>query len=259
MNDKEKSEHASVIDHLERAVGARKALLRAAPASSNRPNGATHVTRRAASAAPKIQERALVQMQAMLSEVERGVEGGGPLTELPEMGELRRAVHDSCALIREGLSRLTGDVSRLVKASERHGGRSNGAVASVVAPLPSSVVEEIGMKEPQFDANQAVRISLEAVPDFDRATAVQQALSDLPQASSVAVIEFEDTSASIEMELHTSVNVRQIMEQLREHTGRHYLVEHARPEEHKLRIRFIEHEEDGPQQTSLKPELWLKA
>ena len=258
MHDKENNEHASVIDHLERAVEAQKALRRVETPASNGSNGAAKATRRLASAAPKIQERALVQMQAMLSEVERGVEGGGPLTELPQTAQLRKAVHDSCARIREGLSHLTNDVSRLVKASERHSGRSNGAVVPVAAPLPSSVVEEIGMKEPQFDSNKAVHISLEAVPDFDGATAAQQALSGLPQASSVAVIEFEDTSASLEMELNTPVNVRQIMEQLREHTGRYYLVEHARPEEHTLRIRFIEHDEDRLR-TSLKPELWLKA
>lgn len=258
MNDKEKLEHASVIEHLERAVGAQKGPRRAKMPASNESNGVTTATRRAASAAPKIQEQALVQMQAMLSELERGVEGGGPLTELPEMAQLRRAVHESCALIRDGLSRLTDDVSRLVKASERHSGRSNGAVAPVAAPPQSSVIAEIGMNEPEFNAYETVHISLEAVPDFDRATAVQQALSELPQASLVAVIEFEDTSASIEMELAAPVNVRQIMEQLRERTGRHYLVEYARPEEHKLRIRFIQHE-DGRSRTSLKPELWLKA
>ncbi len=258
MNDKEKLEHASAIEHLERAVGVQKGLRRAKMPASSSSNGVATVTRCVASAAPKIQEQALVQMQAMLSEVERGVEGGEPLTELPEMAQLRKAVHESCALIRDGLTRLTDDVSRLVKASERHSGRSNGAVAPVAAPPPSSVIAEIGMKEPEFDSNELVHISLEAVPDFDRATAVQQALSELPQASSVAVIEFEDTSASIEMALAAPVNVRQIMEQLREYTGRHYLVEHARPEEHKLSIRFIEHEEDRSQ-TSLKPELWLKA
>lgn len=239
MNDKEKTELDSVIDHLERSVGARKALLKAVPA-------------------PKIEEQALVQMQAMLSEVERGADGGGPLTEQPEMAELRKAVHDSCALIREGLMRLTDDVSRLVKASEWHNGRSNDSAVLDVAPQPSSVVEEIGIREPQFDPNQAVHISLEAVPDFDRAAAVQQALSDMPQAASVEVIEFEDTSASIEMELTTPVNVRQIMEQLREHTRRHFLVEVARPEEHKLRVRFIEHEEDRVQ-NGLNAELWPKA
>lgn len=258
MKDKEKIEHASVIDHLERAVEAQKALRRVEVPASNGSNGIATVTRPPVSAAPKIQERALIQMQAMLSEVERGVEGGGPLTELPEMAKLRKAVHNTCALIREGLSRLTDDVSRLVSASERESGRSNGAALPSAAPLPSRVIEEIGMKEPVFDSNEAVRIALEAVPDFEGATAVQQALSGLPQANSVAVIEFEDTSASIEMELATAVNVRQIMEQLREHTGRHYLVEHARPEEHTLRIRFIEHEEDRVQ-TSLKPEHWGKA
>ena len=258
MKDQEKFEHASVIDHLERAVEAQKAPRRVEVPAGNGSNGNATVIRRPVSASPKIQERALLQMQAMLSEVERGVEGGRPLTELPEMAKLRKAVHNSCSLIREGLSRLTDDVSRLVKASERQTGRSNGAAPPVATRLPSRVIEEIGMKEPVFDSNEAVRIALEAVPDFDGATAVQQALSDLPQATSVAVIEFEDTSASIEMELATPVNVRQIMEQLREHTSRHYLVEHARPEEHKLRIRFIEHEEDRVE-TSLKPEHWAKA
>ena len=258
MKDKEKIEHASVIDHLERAVEAQKGLRKMRMPESNGSSGVASVPRRPVSATPKIQEQALVQMQAMLSQVERGVEGGGPLTELPEMAQLRKAVHNSCALIRESLSRLTDDVSRLVQASERHSGRSNGAEVAVAPPLPSSVIEEIGMKEPEFDSSEAVRILLEAVPDFDGATAVQQALSDMAQASSVAVMEFEDTSASIEMELATPVNVRQIMEQLRERTGRHYLVEQARPEEHKLRIRLIEHEEDRVQ-TSLKPEFRAKA
>jgi hypothetical protein len=48
------------------------------------------------------------------------------------------------------------------------------------------------------------------------------------------------------------------MEQLREHTVRHYLVEHAQPEEHELRLRFIEHEDDRLQ-AGLKPGLWPKA
>ncbi|MCH8265400.1 MAG: hypothetical protein IIC10_08375 [Proteobacteria bacterium] len=262
MNDKEKAEHASVLDHLERAMQSRKALLRA-PTIDNGSNGVRTVTRRPASAAPKIQEQALVQMQAMLSEVERGADGGGPLTEKPEMAQLRKAVHNSCSLIRDGLSQLTNDVSRLVKASEHHNGRPIGSVDSVPAPLPPTVVEEmvvdeIGMNEPQFNSDQLVHILLAEVPDFERATAVQQALSGLPQASTVAVIEFEDTSASIDMELAAPVNVRQIMEQLREQTGRHYLVELARPEENTLNIRFIQHEEDRPR-TGLKPEHWAKA
>ncbi len=257
MNDKEKAEHASVLEHLERTVQSRKALLRA-PTIDNGSNGVRTVTRRPVSAAPKIQEQALVQMQAMLSEVERGAEGGGPLTEKPEMAQLRKAVHNSCSLIRDGLSQLTNDVSRLVKASEQHNGRPIGSVGSVPAPLPSTMVEEIGMNEPQFGSDQVLHILLEAVPDFDRATAVQQALSDLPQASTVAVIEFEDMSASIDVELAAPVNVRQIMEQLREQTGRHYLVELARPQENKLNIRFIQHEEDRPR-TGLNPNLWPKA
>ncbi len=263
MNDKEKAEHASVIDHLERAMQSRKALLKPPASIENGSNGVRTVTRRPVSAAPKIQAQALVQMQAMLSEVERGADGGGPLTEKPEMAQLRKAVHNSCTLIRDGLSQLTNDVSRLVKASEHHNGRPIGSVDSVPAPLPPTVVEEmvveeLGMNEPQFDSDQVLHILLEAVPDFERATAVQQALSELPQASTVAVIEFEDTSASIDMELAAPVNVRQIMEQLREHTGRHYLVELARPEDNKLNIRFIQHEDDSFQ-TSLKPEHWAKA
>ena len=87
--------------------------------------------------------------------------------------------------------------------------------------LLAMVVDEIGMNGPQFNSDQLVHILLAEVPDFERATAVQQALSGLPQASTVAVIEFEDTSASIDMELAAPVNVRQIMEQLREQTGRH--------------------------------------
>ena len=258
MNDKEKIEHASVLKHLERTVGARKSLLKAAPPRENGSNGVRSDTRRPASATPKIQEQALVQMQAMLSEVERGVNGGGPLTEKPEMAELRKAVHNSCALIREGLSRLTDDVSRLVNASQRYDVRPSGSTAPTVASSSSRVVAQLGISEPEFDADQLVHITLEGVPDFDRATAVQQALSSLPQAATVAVIEFEATSASIEMELDAPVNVRQIMEQLREHTDRHYLVEVARPEEHQLRVRFIEHEDDRLQ-AGLKPNLWPKA
>lgn len=277
MQHNERIENSSIIEHLERAVEARKARLRDGLATelpkSNDPSATIMMpTRPTSSNSPRIQEQALVQMQAMLSQVERGAHGEGPLQESPEIAELRRTVHQRCAELRDGLTRLADDVTRLADAATRRNGHTNGyqnghsngsTNGHAPAPPAANGTNEAASPKPtvesKFEATGwPLRVVLEAVPDFEAATAVQQALSDMPQATSAAVIEFEDASASLDVDLDVAVSLREIMDQLREHTGRHYLVEQARPDEHRLRVRFIEHEEDKVA-AGLRPDLWQKA
>lgn len=66
------------------------------------------------------QEALVVQMQALLSEFERNIEGSGPLVESNVVGELRREMHGICRQMREGFSRLSEQTIRLDKAVVLH-------------------------------------------------------------------------------------------------------------------------------------------
>ncbi len=63
------------------------------------------------------QEALVVQMQALLSEFERNIEGSGPLVESNVVGELRREMHGICRQMREGFGRLSEQTTRLDKAA----------------------------------------------------------------------------------------------------------------------------------------------
>lgn len=66
------------------------------------------------------QEALVVQMQTLLSEFERNIEGSGPLAESRVLGELRRELHGVCRQMREGFSRLSGQTIQLEKAAVLH-------------------------------------------------------------------------------------------------------------------------------------------
>ena len=77
--------------------------------------------------APAAQQQAalVVQMQTLLSEFERNIEGSGPLLESNVVGEHRREMHDVCQQMREGFGHLSELTIRLDKAVLQHQRRSS--------------------------------------------------------------------------------------------------------------------------------------
>ncbi len=80
------------------------------------------------------QEALVVQMQTLLSEFERNIEGSGPLAESRVVGELRREMHGVCRQMREGFARLSGRTIQLDKAVVLHERRSSSPEEPATSP-----------------------------------------------------------------------------------------------------------------------------
>jgi len=132
MQDDPQIDDAAVLDHLERSaspghVTLKDGLLTEFPEA--RPLRARFAASDSSqTSGPAMQEGTLAQMQAMLSQLERESTGSGPLEEGAELAELRKAVHRTCASLRDGLTRLSGEVGRLAEASRRRSQRNDSRI-----------------------------------------------------------------------------------------------------------------------------------
>lgn len=109
-------------------------------------------------------------------------------------------------------------------------------------PAPGPVAPE----EPRFwPDDHAVGIVLAAVPGFQGLMDAQRALDGLPAAEGASVVGYKNGEASLEVTLREPVSARQIVEGLRVATGHQFLIEEARPEAQRLRLRFVDGEGRG--------------
>lgn len=215
-----------------------------------------------ASAAPEIQEQALAQMESMLERLERDIERRPEPKSQDELDYgARKHIEDVVSELQSEVQRLSREVARLSAVAVQPP-----AARTHSEPEPQARIEKrpAPPAEPQFrPGSRPVNVILAGVPSFEALMDVQRALSDLQQAAGVSVIEFENGEASLHVELRSPVSARHVAAGLRSSAGRQFLIEESRPDEHRLRLRFIDHDERHtplPKGNSrLRPELWAKA
>ena len=71
---------------------------------------------------------------------------------------------------------------------------------------------------------------------------VQRALNGLSTIDNASVVGFKNDEASLRVQPRQPASARQIVEGLRAATGQQVLIEEARPQSQRLRLRFVEQE-----------------
>ena len=220
--------------------------------------GSEPALRRSAAEATQILEQALTHFESALEKIEQRVETASAGTQQGanmknhEFTELKRALREIVRRLEEGLDhlgleaqRLSDEASRLAVIADRLEARLDQVAGSlaqvrtgaVSVPEPAPLPPE----EPQFlPDDNAMQIALAAVPGFQGLMDAQRALSGLSAAKSASVIAYKDGEASLEVVLREPVGALDIVEGLREATGHELLIEEARPDALRLRLRFTE-------------------
>jgi hypothetical protein len=187
-------------------------------------------------------ERVLAQFESMpeeLTDLKHSI--GDVLRRFDEAlahlgGEARRLSQEASALalVADRLQTRLGDLSRAM-------GQPRAYAEPARAPEPQYAPEP--SEEPQFHpSEQGATIILAAVPGFQGLMDVQRALNGLAATESASVVAFKNDEASIRVLLRQPVSARQIVEGLQASVGQPVLIEEARPESQRLRLRFVERE-----------------
>ena len=207
--------------------------------------------------AAQVLEGALSKVESMLSKLEapRPTPEQESETNMPQTAtDLQRTLRELVQQL-EGVldhlgieaQRLSDERSRLELVAERleaglqllqqttrHG---EPAVADGATLEPAAT----GSEEPQFRPNgEKVDVVVAAMPGFQGLMDVQRGLASLAPVEAASVVSYRNGEASLEITLRSPLSVRRIVEQLRESTGHDLLIEEARPEELRLRLRFVD-------------------
>ncbi len=212
--------------------------------------------------ASKILERALAQVESMLGSLDERKErpakaeegqamASNELTDLKRL--LREVVHrmeDALDHLGIEAQRLSDETSRITLLADRLESRLVGLARSLrqAAPVlePAPEPEPEIPQEPQFQpGDQAIGVIVNAVPGFQELMDMQRGLSDLAAVEGASVSSYRNGEASLELTLNAPVTAREIIDRLGESTNRQLLIEEARPETQRLRLRFINQQSQG--------------
>ncbi len=131
----------------------------------------------------------------------------------------------------ERIAQLTDAVTRLAIAQPQ---------ASAPAVGVMSAKPQLPEMEPSFAAGgEGLDVTIAAVPGFQGLMELQRALVRLPQVHSAAVRRYQDDEASIQLVLSQPLTANAIAEGVTASTGRSIVVDEARPDALRLRLRFI--------------------
>lgn len=177
------------------------------------------------------------------------------LTDLKRL--LREVVHrmeDALDHLGIEAQRLSDETSRITLLADRLESRLVGlarslrqtALVSEPEPEPEPAPAPEIPQEPQFQpGDQAIGVIVNAVPGFQELMDMQRGLSDLAAVEGASVSSYRNGEASLELTLNAPVTAREIIDRLGESTNRQLLIEEARPETQRLRLRFINQQSQG--------------
>ncbi len=150
--------------------------------------------------------------------------------------EARRLSNEASALalVADRLQVRLIDLGRALGHDNAYRDRDIGYVQETRPPAP---------EEPQYrPSDQGVTIILAAVPGFQGLMDVQRALKGLSLVENASVVGFKNDEATLRVVLRQPASARQIVEGLQASIGAQVLIEEARPEAQRLRLRFVERE-----------------
>jgi hypothetical protein len=164
----------------------------------------------------------------------------------------RQARGDAAAA--EALGRFGDVLTRLVEHTERLAARMaelTEAVALLVegqragatetaAPQGFAPKPQLPEMEPSFaPGGEGIDVTIAAVPGFQGLMELQRALVRLPQVQSAAVRRYQDDEAVIQLVLSQPMTASAIAEGVSAATERTLVVDDARPDMLRLRLRFL--------------------
>ena len=224
---------------------------------------ARSLRREVASEAARILTRALDQVEDVLNRAE-GRSGGrlpagqSPREEVaaPDLSELRRSLRHALDRLEDAIDhvgieeqRLSDQVVELALLTQRLERRLDGVarllerVVGRLAPAEREAIPEAAptpqeVQEPRFAAESGVELVIADVPGFQGLMEVQRGLSQLPAVESASVKRYQDGEASVELMLREPTTASEIVDAIKAATGASLLIEEARPEASRLRLRF---------------------
>jgi hypothetical protein len=185
-------------------------------------------------------ERTLAQFESMPQE----------LTDLKRsLGEVLHRFEDALDHLGIEARRLSNEASSLALVADRLQvrlgdlGRALGHDNTYRDREPAQEAIRSAPEEPQFrPSDQGVTIVLAGVPGFQGLMDVQRALNGLSFVENASVVGFKNDEATLRVVLRQPASARQIVEGLQAAIGQQVLIEEARPEAQRLRLRFVEKE-----------------
>ena len=214
--------------------------------------------------AAQVLERALVQVESLLGNMEGGAARPARSEEkreiIPhEITELKRALRQIAQRLEDTLDhlgsegqRLSDEASRLALIADRLDARLSSFTRALREGGPTPVAEPPRAPEPDVPqeprfrpADHAVDVVIAAVPGFQGLMDAQRGLTSLPAVEGASVHRYQNGEASLEIALRSPVTAGEIVEGLREATGHQLVIEEARPEALRLRLRFTGQENRG--------------
>jgi hypothetical protein len=157
----------------------------------------------------------------------------------------------------ETLDRFGDVLSKLVEMTERLGDRVNdltgavGALATAQELAATALAEAQEARDtqakpqlPELEGSYApggegVDVTIAAVPGFQGLMEVQRTLVRMPQVQSASVRRYQDDEAAIQLVLSQPMTPTAIAEGVSAGTSRQLIVDEARPEALRLRLRFL--------------------
>jgi len=149
----------------------------------------------------------------------------------------------------ETLERFGSILTRLVEHTELLAQRMadlTEAVAALAeqrvaaAPPPPGVRPQLPEMEPSFaPGGEGIDVTIADVPGFQGLMEIQRALVRLPQVQSAAVRRYQDDEAAIQLVLSQPLTASAIAEGVSAGTSHRIIVDDARPDALRLRLRFL--------------------
>ena len=161
-----------------------------------------------------------------------------------------RGQHVSPVVV-EALERFSEVLTRLVEHTESLAERMSAMTDAVAAlaesqaalaqpPAPEPPKPQLPEMEPSFaPGGEGIEVTIAAVPGFQGLMELQRALVRLPQADTAAVRRYQDDEATIQLVLSRPMTASVIAEGVSAATGKQIVVDEARPDSLRIRLRFL--------------------
>jgi hypothetical protein len=145
----------------------------------------------------------------------------------------------------ETMERFGDVLTRLVQFNEQLGERISD-LTEAVSTLAEARAHEAprpqlpDMEPPFTPGGEGIDVTIAAVPGFQGLMELQRALVRLPQVQSAAVRRYQDDEAAIQLILSQAMSAATIAEGVSTATNRRLVVDEARPDTLRLRLRFVD-------------------
>lgn len=131
--------------------------------------------------------------------------------------------------------------ARVAELAESVAALADQRARPAAAAPPAAAKPQLPEMEPSFaPGGEGIDVTISAVPGFQGLMEVQRSLVRLPQVQSAAVRRYQDDEAAIQVVLQQPMTAAAIAEGVSSGTGRRLMVDESRPDQLRLRLRFLD-------------------